>query len=212
MGRIVVMNHLTLDGVMQGPGSADEDTRGGFTQGGWAVTGDDGAGQAMGERMAAGGGLAGWLFGRRTYEQLLATWNARGGPFKDALNNSPKYVASTTATEPLPWPNSTLLRGDVVDALRALKAQSGGVLAIMGSGVLIGSLLAADLIDEYLLMIHPLVLGTGRRLFPGGVHVPLRLTDSVTTAAGVVIATYEPTRDQPEMSVVSYTISEGAKT
>jgi dihydrofolate reductase len=198
MGRIVVMNHVTLDGVMQGPGRADEDTRGGFTHGGWghrSATPDDAAGKAMGDRMAAGGGLAGWLFGRRTYEPLLPTWNARGGPFKDALNSSPKYVASTTLQEPLPWPNSTLLRGDIVDALRALKAQSGGVLAIMGSGVLIGSLTAADLIDEYLLMIHPLVLGTGRRLFPAGVHVSLRLTDSVTTATGVVIATYEPTRD-----------------
>ena len=198
MGRIVVMNHVTLDGVMQGPGRADEDTRDGFTQGGWghrSATPDDAAGKAMGERMAAGGGLAGWLFGRRTYEDLLASWNAQGGPFKDALNNSPKYVASTTLKEPLPWPNSTLLRGDIVDALRALKAQSGGVLAIMGSGVLIGSLMAADLIDEYLLMIHPLVLGTGRRLFPEGVDVSLRLTDSVTTATGVVIVTYEPASD-----------------
>jgi dihydrofolate reductase len=198
MGRIVVMNHVTLDGVMQGPGRADEDTRDGFTQGGWAsrsITPDDATGKTMGERMAAGGGLAGWLFGRRTYEDLLATWNARGGPFKDALNNTPKYVASTTASEPLPWPNSTLLRGDTVAAVRALKAQAGGVLAIMGSGVLIGSLMAADLIDEYLLMIHPLVLGTGRRLFPAGAHVPLRLTGSVSTAAGVVVATYEPARD-----------------
>ena len=198
MGRIVVMNHVTLDGVMQGPGRTDEDTRGGFTQGGWgsrSLTPDDATGKTMGERMAAGGGLTGWLFGRRTYEDLLATWNARGGPFKDALNNTPKYVASATLAEPLPWPDSTLLRGDVVAAVRALKAQSGGVLAIMGSGVLIGSLMAADLIDEYLLMIHPLVLGTGRRLFPAGVHVPLRLTGSVSTAAGVVVATYEPARD-----------------
>jgi len=198
MGRIVVMNHVTLDGVMQGPGRADEDTRDGFTQGGWAsrsITPDDATGKTMGERMAAGGGLAGWLFGRRTYEDLLATWNARGGPFKDALNNTPKYVASTTASEPLPWPNSTLLRGDTVAAVRALKAQAGGVLAVMGSGVLIGSLMAADLIDEYLLMIHPLVLGTGRRLFPAGAHAPLRLTGSVSTAAGVVVATYEPARD-----------------
>ena len=198
MGRIVVMNHVTLDGVMQAPGRPEEDIRGGFTHGGWAQlseTPDDSVGKAMGERMAAGGGLTGWLFGRRTYDDLLATWNARGGPFKDALNNTPKYVASTTLAEPLPWPDSTLLRGDVVDAVRALRADSGGVLAIMGSGVLIGSLMAADLIDEYLLMIHPLVLGTGRRLFPGGVHVSLRLTDSVTTATGVVIATYKPARD-----------------
>jgi len=198
VGRIVVMNHVTLDGVMQGPGRPDEDTRGGFTQGGWgsrSTSAGDAAGKAMGERMAAGGGLAGWLFGRRTYEALLATWNARGGPFKESLNNSPKYVASTTLGEPLPWPNSTLLGGDVAEAVGALKARSDGVLAIMGSGELIGSLMGADLIDEYLLMIHPLVLGSGRRLFPANVHVTLRLTDSVATATGVVIATYEPARD-----------------
>ena len=94
--------------------------------------------------------------------------------------------------EPLPWPNTTLLRGDIVDAVRAVKAQSGGVLAIMGSGMLTGSLMAANLIDEYLLMIHPLVLDAGRRLFPA--DVPLRLTSSVTTATGVVIATYRPAR------------------
>jgi dihydrofolate reductase len=95
----------------------------------------------------------------------------------------------------LPWPNSTLLQGDIADAVGALKAQSDGVLATMGSGELIGSLMAGGLIDEYLLMIHPLVLGSGRRLFSEGVHVSLRLTDSVTTATGVVIATYEPVRD-----------------
>ncbi|MBI5556501.1 MAG: dihydrofolate reductase family protein [Deltaproteobacteria bacterium] len=193
MGRIVVMNHLTLDGVMQGPGRPDEDTRGGFTQGGWAqgsVTAGDAAGKAMGERMAAGGGLAGWLFGRRTYEGLLAHWNRQGGPFKEALNNAPKYIASTTLKEPLPWPNSTLMRGDVPEAVHALKAQTSGVLAIMGSSELIGSLMAVDLIDEYLLMIHPLVLGTGRRLFPKDVRVRLQLTNCVTTPTGVVVATY----------------------
>jgi dihydrofolate reductase len=199
MSRIVVMNHVTLDGVMQGPGRPDEDTRGGFTHGGWghrSATPEDAAGNAMGERMAAGGGLAGWLFGRRTYEDLLSHWNQQAdSPFGPMLNNSPKYVVSTTLKEPLPWPNSTLLRGDIADTVGTLKAQSEGVLAIMGSGELIGSLMAADLIDEYLLMIHPLVLGTGRRLFPEGRHVPLRLTDSVTTATGVVIATYEPARD-----------------
>ena len=198
MGRIVVMNHLTLDGVMQGPGRPDEDTRGGFTHGGWgsrSTQSPEEVTTAMSERMAAGGGLAGWLFGRRTYEDLLAAWNAMGGPFKDALNDTPKYIASTTLTEPLPWPNSTPLRGDIAQAVGDLKARSNGVLAIMGSGVLIASLMAADLVDEYLLMIHPLVLGTGQRLFPYGVEVPLRLVHSAVTSAGVVIASYEPVRE-----------------
>src|SRR5207302_1719653 len=106
----------------------------------------------MGERM---GGDRAWLFGRRTYEQLLASWNARGGPFKDALNNSRKYVASSNPAARLDWPNSTLLHGDVPAAVADLKQNSSAMLVIMGSGVLIGSLMAADLIDEYLLMIAP---------------------------------------------------------
>jgi len=199
VSRIVVMNHVTLDGVMQGPGRPDEDTRGGFSQSGWGNLSEmpgDAVGKAMGARMAAGGGLAGWLFGRRTYEDLLSYWNQQpDSPFGPMLNNAPKYVASTTLAEPLPWPNSTLLRGDIADAVGTLKAQSDGVLAIMGSGELIGSLMAAGLIDEYLLMIHPLVLGSGRRLFPEGAHASLRLSDSVTTAGGVVIANYESARD-----------------
>jgi dihydrofolate reductase len=198
MGRIVVMNAVTLDGVMQGPARPGEDTRGGFIHSGWgsrSTQSPEDVTKAMSERMAAGSGLKGWLFGRWTYEDLLAVWNARGGPFKDALNNAPKYVASTTLKEPLPWPNSTLLHGDTVEAVVALKAQSDGVLAIMGSGVLIGSLMAADLIDEYLLMIHPLVLGSGRRLFPEGVEATLRLAQGVITSAGVVIASYEPVRE-----------------
>lgn len=147
----------------------------------------------MGERMAAGGGLAGWLFGRRTYEGLLSYWNEQAdSEFGPMLNNAHKYVVSTTLEEPLAWPNSTLLRGDIDGAVTTLKQQTAGVLAIMGSGELIRSLIAADLIDEYLLMIHPLVLGSGRRLFPEGAHVPLRLTRGETTATGVLIATYEP--------------------
>ena len=149
----------------------------------------------MGKRMAAGGGLGGWLFGRRSYEDILGQWNTQGGPFKEALNNTPKYVVSTTLGEPLPWPNSTLLKGDAADAVATLKARSEGVLVIMGSGVLIGSLMAADLIDEYLLMIHPLVLGTGRRLFPADRGMSLQLVDSQTTETGIVIAAYEPSRD-----------------
>jgi dihydrofolate reductase len=189
------MNHVTLDGVMQAPGRSDEDTRGEFTYGGWANlsdTPDEAVGKAMSERMAAGGGLAGWLFGRRTYEDLLSYWNQQTeSPFGPMLNNSPKYVASSTLKEPLPWPNSTLLRGDIGATVGALKTQSAGVLAIMGSGELIGSLMAGGLIDEYLLMIHPLVLGTGRRLFPEGAQASPRLIDSVTAATGVLIVTYE---------------------
>src|SRR5918911_2701370 len=198
MARVVVMNHVTLDGVMQGPGRPDEDTRGGFTHGGWghrSATAGDAAGKAMGERMAAGGGLAGWLFGRRTYQELLASWNAKGGPFKDALNNARKYVASSNPTARLGWPNSTLLHEDVPAAVADLKESSGTNLVIMGSGVLIGSLMAADLIDEYLLMIHPLVLGTGRRLFAGGTQASLRLVESSTTSTGVLVAIYEPARE-----------------
>jgi dihydrofolate reductase len=193
MGKVIVMNQLTLDGVMQGPGRPDEDTRDGFAHGGWAVPhGDEAMVTKMGERM---GGDRAFLFGRRTYEDLLASWNAQGGPFKDALNNARKYVASSNPTARLGWPNSTLLHGDVPAAVADLKQRSGTNLVIMGSGVLTGSLMAANLVDEYLLMIHPLVLGTGRRLFPEGVRVPLRLADSLITSTGVVIASYELTRD-----------------
>ena len=190
------MNHVTLDGVMQGPGRPDEDTRDGFTAGGWgrrSTVAGDAAGEAMGKRMAAGGGLSGWLFGRWTYEQLLAHWNQQGGPFKAALNDTPKYVASTTLADPLPWPNSTLLRGDIATAIQTLKDETPGVLAIMGSGTLISSLIDVGLIDEYLVMIHPIVLGSGRRLFPPERPLQLQLTDCEATASGVVIATYEPT-------------------
>jgi dihydrofolate reductase len=194
MGKVIVMNHLTLDGVMQGPGGPDEDKRAGFEHGGWAFSrGDETIGAKMGERM---GGDHSFLFGRRTYEDLLATWNAKGGPFKDALNNTPKYVASSNAATKLDWPNSTLLHGAIPAAVADLKKSSGTNLVIMGSGVLIGSLMAADLIDEYLLMIHPLVLGTGRRLFSGGTQASLRLVDSMTTKTGVLIATYEAARGE----------------
>jgi len=188
LGRVIVMNTVTLDGVMQGPARPDEDTRDGFTQGGWAVPYSDEAGIAkMGERM---GTDHAFLFGRRTYEELLTVWNTRGGRFKDALNETHKYVASSNPATHLEWPNSTLLAGDVPAAVAELKHTSPRNLVIMGSGVLIASLMAADLIDEYLLLIAPLVLGNGRRLFSGGTHASLRLVDSAATSTGVVIATY----------------------
>jgi dihydrofolate reductase len=192
MGKVIVMNWVTLDGVMQGPGRPDEDTRDGFAHGGWGSAYSDEAtvakvGEQMGEDHA-------FLFGRRTYEELLASWNAQGGPFKDALNNIRKFVASNNPEARLDWPNSTLLRGDVAAAVADLKQSSEANLVIMGSGVLIGSLMAADVIDKYLLMIAPVVLGTGRRLFAGGTHTSLRLVESSTTSKGVLITTYEPAR------------------
>ena len=189
MGRVIVVNSVTLDGVMQGPGRPDEDTRDGFDRGGWGVPhSDEAMVTKIGERMR---GDRAFLFGRRTYEDLLATWNARGGPFKDALNSTHKYVASTNPATKLDWPNSTLLHGDIPAHVADLKHSSRTKLVIMGSGVLTGSLMAANLIDEYLLMIHPLVLGTGRRLFAGGTQASLRLIDSSATNRGVVIVTYE---------------------
>ena len=188
MGKVIVMNGVTLDGVMQSPARPDEDTRDGFTHGGWAVPYNDDATVAkMGERMGAD---RAFLYGRRTYEEVLATWNARGGPFKDALNDTPKYVASSNPETRVEWPNSTLLHGDVPAAVAELKESSNADLVIMGSGVLISSLMAADLIDEYLLIIAPLVLGTGRRLFADGTPAPLRLLESTTTSKGVVMSIY----------------------
>jgi dihydrofolate reductase len=192
MSRVVVINHVTLDGVMQGPGRAEEDTRDRFTQGGWASAhADDEALSAVYARVAEGGGLR-LLLGRFTYEDMLGYWNTQESPFKDALNNAPKYVASRTLREPLPWPNSTLLQGDVADAVAELKRQPGGDLQLMGSGGLIQTLVRHDLIDEFLLLIHPLVLGRGRRLFvEEGPPAHLRLVDSKPTTKGVLIATYQ---------------------
>jgi dihydrofolate reductase len=191
MARVVVVNHLTLDGVMQAPARPDEDTRDGFAHGGWAIAGQDQLMAAkIGERM---GDERSFLFGRRTYEDFFAVWPGRtDNPFTDTLNDTPKYVASRTLAEPLPWRNSILLSGDAAGAVAELKPQPLGNLTIFGSGELIGSLIEADLIDEYVLMIHPLVLGSGRRLFAAGRNARLRLVEAVATATGVVIATYEP--------------------
>lgn len=189
--RIVVLNHVTLDGVMQAPGRPDEDTRDGFTHGGWAARNtDEVLGRLWGERMAASGGL---LLGRRSYEDMLTYWNAQDSPFRDALNDAPKYVASTTLTEPPPWPNTTLLSGDVPAAVAGLRRSPGDDLHVMGSGALIRSLGPGGLVDEYVLGIHPLVLGTGHRLFADGVGpAPLVLVASTTTSTGVIVATYRP--------------------
>ena len=193
MSKVVVVCNLTLDGVMQGPARPDEDVRGGFDRGGWAVPYSS---DAMGRVMAEGTGQRGaMLFGRRTYQDFANVWPARAdNPFTDVLNRTQKYVASTTLTEPLPWTNSTLLTGDAAGAVEQLKADRPEQdLIVLGSGVLIGSLLQRNLIDEFKLRIHPLVLGTGRRLFPdGGPGAELNLVDAVGTTTGVIIATYHP--------------------
>jgi dihydrofolate reductase len=193
VSKVVVINNVTLDGVMQAPGRPDEDTRGGFEHGGWArMRGDDpDIGRAMGERMAQAGPL---LLGRRTYEDFHGFWpKQKDNPFTEVLNNVQKYVASTTLRAPLPWSNSTLLEGDAADAVARLKEQTGNDLVVLGSGELVQSLMRRELVDEYVLLIHPLVLGSGRRLFPDGSPVAaLRLVDTVATTTGVVIATYRP--------------------
>jgi dihydrofolate reductase len=192
MSRLVVIDHLTLDGVMQAPGRPDEDRRGGFEHGGWARPyGDEVMGRVMGEGMAKGGAL---LLGRRTYEDFAAFWpKQRDNPFTPVLNERRKYVASRTLQEPLPWVNSTLLEGDAADAVARLKEEQDDDLAVLGSGELVQSLMRRNLVDQYLLTIHPLVLGSGRRLFTdGGAYASLRLVDAITTTTGVVIATYQP--------------------
>jgi len=193
MTRVVTFTSVTLDGVMQAPGRPDEDRRGGFEHGGWAAPyGDPVMAEVAAEGMAQRGAL---LFGRRTYEDFAAVWPTmpQPNPFTDVLNNTQKYVASRTLKEPLPWQNSTLLPGDAADAVAELRKQEGAVLTILGSGELIRSLMRRGLIDRYMLLIHPLVLGSGRRLFPDrGALARLRLVDVKPTSTGVLIATYEP--------------------
>jgi dihydrofolate reductase len=201
MGKVVVINGVTLDGVMQSPGRAEEDTRCGFTHGGWAAQYvDDQALAAIQARVAEGGGLQ-LLLGRRSYEEMLGYWNTQDGPFKDGLNNAPKYVASRTLREPLPWPNSTLLHGDVAEAVAQLKRDLSGDLTVMGSGDLLQTLMRHDLIDEYLLSITPVVFGTGRRLFAEGTPpASFRLVDSTTTSTGVILASYQTARHSSRVS------------
>src|SRR5438445_10617412 len=147
--------------------------------------------EAAEENMTNTGAL---LLGRRTYEDFYTVWpNRTDNPFTAVLNNTQKYVASTTLEEPLSWINSTLLKGDASEAVARLKQEPGKDLVVLGSGELVQSLMRRNLVDEYVLLIHPLVLGSGRRLFTdGGAFATLRLVDTKTTTTGVVIATYQP--------------------
>ena len=190
MRKVIVFTNVTLDGVMQAPGRRDEDVRGGFEHGGWAAP-YAAMSSVTGESLSNAGPF---LFGRRTYEDFYAYWpHQTDSPYTDVLNNTQKYVASTTLKEPLPWSNSTLLKGDVPQAVAELKSQPGKDLLVMGSGELVQTLMEHDLVDLYILLIHPLVLGAGRRLFSdGGAPATLQLVETQSTPTGVVIATYEP--------------------
>ena len=191
MRKVIVFVSVTLDGVMQAPGRPDEDVRDGFTHGGWAIPyADEVMGRVAGASMAGTGAI---VLGRRTYEDFYSVWpNRKDNPYTEVLNNSLKYVASRTLKEPLPWMNSKLLEGDAADAVARLKEQPGKDMVVLGSGELVQSLMRKNVVDEFVLQTHPLVLGSGRRLFSGVGATPLRLVDSTTTSKGVVIATYRP--------------------
>ena len=194
MRKLTVSEFVSLDGVMQAPGGADEDTEGGFRHGGWQMGYfDDVAGERIGASMAQTGAF---LLGRRTYEIFASYWPTQSDddPFAKILNGLPKYVASTTLGEPLAWQNSTILQGDVAKAVAELKEGEGGNIVVLGSGGLVQTLYENDLVDEYSLMINPIVLGSGKRLFRELPKRPLKLADSVTTSTGVVMATYVPER------------------
>jgi dihydrofolate reductase len=194
MRKLVVNEFVSLDGVAQAPGGEDEDTSGGFHHGGWHLRYFDDLSQKwVLEGLTSAGGF---LLGRRTYETFAAYWpNApeEEQVIAEPLNTLPKYVASRTLAEPLNWQNSTVLQGDVAAAVAALKQEEGADLHVIGSTEFLQTLIEHDLVDEFRLMIDPLVLGGGKRIFRAdGLLRPLRLVDSEVTTTGAVLATYAP--------------------
>jgi dihydrofolate reductase len=194
MRKVIVTEWMSLDGVVQAPGAADEDTTGGFAHGGWHLPYFDDLSQTwVVETLTAAGGL---LFGRRTYESFAAHWpnaSEEEQVVAQPLNTKPKYVASRTLTEPLGWQHSTVLGGDVAEAVAALKQEDGGDLLVIGSTQLVQTLIEHALVDEFRVMIDPLVVGGGKRIFrDDGVLRPLRLVDSKVTTTGAIVATYAP--------------------
>jgi dihydrofolate reductase len=193
MRKVMVNEWITLDGVVQSPTGPGEDPSGGFQHGGWHAPhmGDATFREWVVESVAAAGG---YLFGRRTYEIFAAHWPGASPEeqvLAEPLNTRPKYVASTTLSEPLAWHNSTLLRGDAAGAVAALKREAGGDLLLVGSTELAQTLLAHGLVDELRLMIDPVVVGGGKRLFrDDGALRQLRLVHSRPTPTGAIIATY----------------------
>lgn len=192
MRRIVVIEFMTLDGVIQAPGGPDEDRDGGFPYGGWQMEygHDEAQRQRRSEDIDA---TDAWLFGRKTYDIFAAYW-----PFQPAtnrwaaaLNPRPKHVVSRTLTEPLSWQNSVLIRDDVAGRIRALKEQPGGRISVLGSGNLVQTLLANDLVDELALTVYPLILGTGKRLFTEGLDARrFELVESLPGEQGQMMLIY----------------------
>lgn len=189
MRKLIVAAFLSLDGVMQAPGGPEEDTSGGFPYDGWTVPHwDEATGEVMGRVFD---GPIDLLLGRKTYDIFAAYWPRQEGPFADKLNAMTKYVA-TRSPGPLAWSNSHAIGPDAAEAVRRLKAGAGPDLMTQGSGDLIQSLLAADLVDRLTLLTFPVLLGPGKRLFGAGARgAGLKLTDSRTSGAGVVMSTYE---------------------
>jgi len=194
MRKIVVAEFVSLDGVMQAPGGADEDTEGGFAHGGWthAYWHDD-IGAHFFEAMTQSDAL---LLGRKTWQIHGGAFDPMpaGDPFGDVMNTMPKYVVSTSLTTAAAWRNSTLIKSNVVEEVRALKAQPGKNIAIDGSSVLVHTLAQHDLVDEYSLLVYPVVLGSGKKLFPEGVRINLRLIESRAFPSGVVLLQYAAER------------------
>ncbi len=194
MRKVIASEWMTLDGVVQAPSYADEDRSGGFEHGGWHTRYLDE--ESMRWVIENVSGAGGFLLGRGTYEMFAAHWPnapAEEQMLAEPLNALPKYVASTTLAEPLEWRNSTLLRGDVDEAVSALKAEEGRDLHVIGSPGLVQTLIERDLVDELQVMVDPVVVGGGKRLFrDDGALRPLRLIDGKVTSTGAIIAAYAP--------------------
>jgi dihydrofolate reductase len=194
MRKVVVNEFMSLDAVVQAPGAADEDTSGGFEHGGWHLRYFDDTSQKWVVQSIVEAG--GYLLGRRTYEIFAAYWPTAPEEeqvIAEPLNTKPKYVASTTLTEPLEWQNSTLLQSDVANAVAALKQEDGEDVHVIGSAQLVQTLIESDLVDELRIMLDPLVLGGGKRIFrDDGALKPLRLVDGQVTTTGAILATYAP--------------------
>ena len=199
MRKLIVDEWMTLDGVVQSPSSPDEDSAGGFKHGGWHMPHMDDVAMkwTLGNVTSAGG----FLLGRRTYEIFAAYWPNAGEEeqqFAEPLNTKPKYVASSTLDSPLEWQNATVLEGDLAGAVEALKGEDGNDLHVLGSTAVVATLIEHGLVDEFRLMIDPVIVGNGKRLFPDAAEaeaIPLQLVQTKTTSTGAVLATYAPDQE-----------------